>query len=80
MEEKVQVYINVNKDGSVKDEISGMKVIPEADYDYYFFLEQERANNLGSYRVVIDENMKPQLVLKEPTEEDKEIKSSTNET
>lgn len=69
MEEKVQVYINVNPDGSVKDEISGMKVIPEADYDYYFFLEQERANNLGGYRVVIDENMKPQLIEKTEEEE-----------
>lgn len=69
MEEKVQVYINVNPDGSVKDEVSGMKVIPEADYDYYFFLEQEKADNLVNLRVVIDENMKPQLIEKTKEEE-----------
>lgn len=70
MEEKVQVYINVNPDGSVKDEVSGMKVIPETDYDYFFFLEQEKANSLGGAKVVIDENMKPQLVFQDSTIEE----------
>lgn len=57
----MQVYVNVNPDGTIKDEVSGMKVIPESDYDYYFFLEQSKADNLVNFRVVIDENMKPQL-------------------
>jgi hypothetical protein len=62
MENKVQVFINVTSEGYIKDVLSGRNVVADADYDYFFYMTEQEAQELGRAKVVIDENMKPQLV------------------
>lgn len=62
MNNKVQVFINVTDEGYIKDLLSGRSIVADGPYDYYFYMDEEEVNALGRARVVVDENMKPQLV------------------
>ncbi|AJD92024.1 hypothetical protein JMA_27070 [Jeotgalibacillus malaysiensis] len=62
MDGYVQVFINVDNEGFIKNIMTGISIVAQSPYDYYFYLPEEEANSLGRARVFIDENMKPQLI------------------
>lgn len=68
MEEKVQLYVNVDSSGNIKSLYSGKNIVATEQYDYFFITDEETADRAGLYKVVI-ENMKPKLVLKEAPNE-----------
>lgn len=35
------VYANVDKNGNIKEGLSGFNIIPDRQYDYFFFLDKE---------------------------------------
>jgi len=52
----VHLYCNVDSAGRIIESISGERVIPEKQYEYFFFLVNTNSetvtNNIPNYRVV----------------------------
>lgn len=63
MENKFQIYVNVDAKGEILTAQTGEKLTPAEEWDYYFLKEVEIAEDIYDYKVIID-NMKPQLILK----------------
>ena len=68
----IQLFVNVDETGNIKKEYSGENIVAEDNYDYFFLTEKATIENLPNLKVVIGENMKPQLVLKEEKIENNE--------
>lgn len=66
MGEGVQLYINVDAEGNVTGTYSGKNIVATEEYNYFFIVEEEVADQAGLYKVVINE-MVPELVLKDET-------------
>lgn len=62
MEDYVQVYVNVDNQGNIKQLISGKMIVADAPYDYFFYMPAEEAAAIDRGRVEVDEYMKPQLI------------------
>jgi hypothetical protein len=58
------LFVNIDSEGNVIDALFGHNVIPDREYDYFFFTVEEIAVNAFKYKVVLD-GMKPELVKKE---------------
>lgn len=66
-----RIYVDVDEDGNIKDNVVGEYAVPDREYDFYFFKEQSIAENINDYKVAIV-GFKTDLVLKpveEPAEE-----------
>lgn len=63
MDDVVQLYVNVDQDGNVRGMYAGKNIVATEQYDYFFIVDEDVADQAGLYKVEID-NMKPRLVLK----------------
>lgn len=61
----VQLFVNVDSNGNIIADDSGKNIVATESFDYFFITDEGVADNAGLYKVVIGDNMKPQLVLKE---------------
>ncbi|MGI2329643.1 hypothetical protein [Planococcus sp. YIM B11945] len=68
MNEKVQLFVKVDSQGNIKEEYSGRNIVMTEPQHYCFIVDEAVANNVVQYKVLIDEEMVPQLVLKESAE------------
>lgn len=64
MDKNIQLYVNVNPDGTIKKVVSGEPIVASENYHYYFLKPEKVANEAHLYKVVIN-NMVPELVLKD---------------
>ena len=64
MNEQVRIYVNVDDQGNIKLDYSGKDIVMTEPYHYCFMKDEEVAQNIARYKVVV-EGMVPQLVLKE---------------
>ncbi|MFC4712221.1 hypothetical protein [Planococcus dechangensis] len=64
MAKDIQLYINVNPDGSIKKAVSGENIVASEDYDFFFMKPEEIANQIHLYKVVMN-GMVKDLVLKD---------------
>jgi hypothetical protein len=55
------VFVNIDADGNVIESLYGNTIIPDREYDFFFFTTEEIASNAHDYKVVIV-GMKPELV------------------
>lgn len=55
------IYCNIDDDGNIIDGIDGIKIIPDKQYEYFFFLTEKV--DLLKCKVIFDEG-KPKLVNK----------------
>lgn len=57
------IFADINEEGDIKDALVGKRILPDRQYDYFFYVEQEVSENIDDYKVVL-EGLKPQLVKK----------------
>lgn len=57
------LYVNIDSEGNINESLYGENIIPDREYDFFFYTTEEIATNAFAYKVAIV-NMKPQLVLK----------------
>lgn len=63
MEETVQVFVNVDKDGNILSGQVGENIVASEDFDFFFMTTPTIAKELESYKVQLD-GFKKSLVLK----------------
>lgn len=63
---KFLVYCNVDSEGEIIEGIAGLRLIPDKQYDHFFFLEKEV--DLLKMRIEFD-GCKANLVKKEESDE-----------
>lgn len=64
-----RIYVDVDADGNIRENLAGEYVVPDREYDFYFYKEKSIGENILDYKVEIVK-FKPDLVLKEvPIEE-----------
>lgn len=65
MNAQVQLFVKVDSQGSIKEVYSGRNIVMTEPQHYCFIVDEEVANAVAEYKVIIDENMVPQLVPQE---------------
>jgi hypothetical protein len=58
------LFVNIDENGNVIEALFGQNIIPDREYDFFFYTTAEIAENAFDYKVVI-EGMKPELVMKD---------------
>jgi hypothetical protein len=58
------LYVNIDEEGNIIDSLYGQNIIPDREYDFFFYTTEEIAANAFDYKVAIVK-MKPTLVKKE---------------
>jgi hypothetical protein len=58
------LYVNIDEDGNIVDSLYGQNIIPDREYDFFFYTTEEIAENAFDYKVAIVK-MKPELVKKD---------------
>jgi hypothetical protein len=56
------LFVNIDENGNVIEALYGQNIIPDREYDFFFYTTEEVAANAFQYKVVIV-GMKPELVL-----------------
>ncbi|ANU28463.1 hypothetical protein [Planococcus versutus] len=64
MEETVQVFVNVDKNGDILSGQIGQNIAASEDFDFFFMVSPVVAEELDKYKVQLD-GFKKSLVLKE---------------
>jgi hypothetical protein len=60
----VLLFVNIDENGNVIEALYGLNIIPDREYDFFFYTTEEIAENAFDYKVAIV-GMKPELVLKD---------------
>jgi hypothetical protein len=60
----VLLFVNIDETGNVIEALYGENIIPDREYDFFFYTTEEVAANAFDYRVAIVK-MKPTLVKKD---------------
>lgn len=55
------LYVNIDENGNIIEALYGQNIIPDREYDFFFYTTEDIAVNAFQYKVVIV-NMKPTLV------------------
>jgi hypothetical protein len=58
------LFVNIDSEGNIVDSLYGENIIPNREYDFFFYTTEEIAMNAFQYKVVIV-NMKPELAKKD---------------
>jgi hypothetical protein len=56
------LFVDIDGEGTIIDALYGYNIIPEREYNFFFYTTEEVAANAFQYKVVIV-GMKPDLVL-----------------
>jgi hypothetical protein len=59
----VLLFVNIDETGNVIEALYGQNIIPDREYDFFFYTTAEIAENAFDYKVAIVK-MKPELVEK----------------
>lgn len=70
-----QIFVDVDEEGNVRDNMVGINIIPDREYDFFFYQDVDIALNINNYKVEIVK-FKPALVLRD----DLPVEESTEET
>jgi hypothetical protein len=57
------LFVDIDEQGTIIDALYGYNIIPEREYNFFFFTTEEIAENAFDYKVAIVK-MKPELVEK----------------
>jgi hypothetical protein len=57
----IQLYVIVDAEGKIVQAQYGVNIVATDPFDYFFMVDEDQAENLASYKVVIS-GMKPSLV------------------
>jgi hypothetical protein len=57
------LFVDIDEEGNVIDALYGYNIIPEREYNFFFYTTEEVAINAFHYKVAIVK-MKPELVSK----------------
>jgi hypothetical protein len=57
------LFVDIDEQGTIIDALYGYNIIPEREYNFFFFTTEEIAENAFDYKVAIVK-MKPELVVK----------------
>jgi hypothetical protein len=60
----VLLFVNIDENGNIIEALYGQNIIPDREYDFFFYTTEEVAANAFDYKVAIV-NMKPELVKKD---------------
>jgi hypothetical protein len=60
----VLLFVNIDENGNIIEALYGQNIIPDREYDFFFYTTEEVATNAFDYRVAIVK-MKPELVKKD---------------
>lgn len=63
LDNRIQLYVNVNNDGTIKEHFAGSNIVPATNYNFYFMVEPEVADDVDAYKVVMN-GLEAQLVKK----------------
>lgn len=58
------LFVNIDENGNVIESLYGHNIIPDREYDFFFYTSEEVAANAFDYKFAIVK-MKPELVKKE---------------
>jgi hypothetical protein len=61
----IQLFCNVDDEGTITDAYMGKNIVATESYDFFFLIDEETAENITEFRVVI-ERFKPRLERTEP--------------
>ncbi|NJP37202.1 hypothetical protein [Alkalicoccus luteus] len=49
---RIQIYCDVDENGDITESVSGQRIVPDRQYDYFFMVEdQEIPNHIEDYKV-----------------------------
>jgi hypothetical protein len=57
------LFVDIDEQGTIIDALYGYNIIPEREYNFFFYTTEEVAENAFDYKVAIVK-MKPELVEK----------------
>jgi hypothetical protein len=57
------LFVDIDENGNIVDALYGYNIIPDREYNFFFFTTEEIAENAFDYKVAIVK-MKPELVEK----------------
>lgn len=64
MDDLMQVYLNVDENGFIKQVYSGYNIVALDAYHYFFLVEPAVEQAIATYKVVVND-MKPELVKRD---------------
>jgi hypothetical protein len=57
------LFVDIDEEGTIIDALFGYNIIPDREYNFFFYTTEEVAENAFDYKVAIVK-MKPELVEK----------------
>jgi hypothetical protein len=57
------LFVDIDEEGNIIDALYGYNIIPDREYNFFFYTTEEIAENAFDYKVAIVK-MKPELVVK----------------